>query len=122
VIAAGFVVIGSLLPSISTGGYSLRPWRPEIRELPAVLAQLQGERTVLVQSGLYPHAGYDSRVQLLTKESLADARYAGAAVVLAPAMSAYPMDAELNSLAERPVILSTGTGLVVIRNPFSRLP
>ena len=122
VIGAGLIVAGSLLPSISTGGYSLRPWRPEIGELSAVLAQLTGERTVLVQSALYPHAGYDSRVQLLTKESLADARYAGAAVVIAPAMSAYPMDAELNSLAQRPAILSTGTGLVVIRNPFSHLP
>ena len=122
VIGAGLIVTGSLLPSISTGGYSLRPWRPEIGELSAVLVRLKGERTVLVQSGLYPHAGYESRVQLLTKETLADPRYAGAAVVLAPAMSAYPMDAELKSLVQHPAILSTGTGLVVIRNPFVRLP
>jgi uncharacterized membrane protein len=122
VIAAGLIVSGSLLPSISTNGYSLRPWRPEIGELSAVLTQLNGERTVLVQSGLYPHAGYDSRIQLLTKESLADPRYAGAAIVLAPAMSAYPMDAELDSLAQRPAILATAEGLVVVRNPYSRLP
>jgi hypothetical protein len=123
VLAAGLIVIGSLVPNVSNAGYSLRPWRPEVGTLSGVLSQLNGERAVLVQGGLYPHAGYDSRVQLLTKESLADARYAGAAIVLAPAMSAYPMDApELNALVQRPVILSTATGLVVIRNPFSRRP
>ena len=121
VIAAGVIVAGSLLPNISSGGYSLRPWRPEIRELSDVLKNLDGERIVLVQSGLYPHAGYDSRIQLLTKNSLADARYVGAAIVLAPAMSAYPMDwLELDFLVERPPILSTASGVLVIRYPVSR--
>jgi uncharacterized membrane protein len=117
-IAAAAIVAGSLLPSISTGGYSLRPWRPEIGELATVLQQLKNDPAVLVQSGLYPHAGYDSRVQLLTKESLVDARYAGAAIVLAPALSGYPMDArDLSALTERPAIRSTPPGIVVVRNP-----
>jgi hypothetical protein len=119
VIGAAAIVAGSLLPSISTAGYSLRPWRPEVSDVSAVLKQLAGERSVLVQSGLYPHAGYDSRVQLLTKDSLADARYAGAAIVLAPAMSAYPMDkGEYDELRQRPAILATPTGILVIRNPL----
>jgi uncharacterized membrane protein len=124
VIAAAAVAAGSLLPSISTGGYSLRPWRPETAEVATVLQQLKDEPAVLVQSGLYPHAGYESRVQLLTKESLGDDRYAGAAIVLAPALSAYPMDdsPELKTLTERPTIRSPANGVIVVRNPVSREP
>ena len=124
VIAAAVVAGGSLLPSISTGGYSLRPWRPETAEVGTVLQHLKDEPAVLVQSGLYPHAGYESRVQLLTKDSLVDERYAGAAIVLAPALSAYPMDdsPELKTLTERPAIRSPANGVIVVRNPVSRQP
>lgn len=121
VIAAALVVTGSLVPSLSSSGYSLRPWRSEIRELPSVLRELSAERTVLVQSGLYPHAGYDVRIQLLTNESLADPRYAGAAIVLAPALNAFPMEETvLNGLARQPAIVSAEKGVLAVRNPFSR--
>ena len=81
-----------------------------------MLQRLSEERTVLVQSSLYPHAGYQSRVRLLTHDSLADQRYAGAAIVLAPALSAYPLNSrEVNSLAQRQAILKTTAGLVVVR-------
>ena len=81
------------------------------------LDQLSGERSVLVQSGLYPHAGYDSRIQLLTEDSLADARYSGAAIVLAPAMNAYPLDKrEYDELRQRTAIRATAKGILVVRN------
>ena len=49
---------------------------------------------MLVQSGLYPHAGYEERVQLLTPEALLETQNAGVAVLLAPAISAYPFQSE----------------------------
>jgi uncharacterized membrane protein len=79
VIASVVVVIAAMAGGVSTGGYSLRPWKQEISKLSQVIESLQAEKSVLVQSGLYPHAGYDPRVQLLTSQTLADPRFAGAA-------------------------------------------
>jgi hypothetical protein len=84
--AAAAVLLGALLVG---GGYSLRPWRAEVAAMPDAMRQLQNEPIVLVQSGLYPHAGYEARVRLLTPETLHDA--AGAVALLAPALSAYPL-------------------------------
>jgi hypothetical protein len=90
VFAGAIVVLGALLVGSGNRGYSLRPWKPETAAVPEALALLAGERVVLVQSGLFPHAGYDERVQLLTQDTLDDPRNAGAAVLLAADVSAYP--------------------------------
>ena len=115
-IAAAVILAGALLAGISDAGYSLRPWKPQVAAVPRVLRQLDGERFVLVQSALYPHAGYDERVQLLTSESLRDPRYAGAALLLAPGLSAYPLSpAEFEALSQRDVVASSHEGLLVVR-------
>jgi hypothetical protein len=81
-----------------------------------MLRQLQGEPFVLVQSALYPHAGYDDRVQLLTNESIRDPRYTRAALLLAPGLSAYPLStAEFEALLQREVMAKTDDGLLVVR-------
>jgi hypothetical protein len=48
---------------------------------------------VLVQSGLYPHAGYDGRVKLLAPHSLDNPWHRGAIVLLAERASPYPFEA-----------------------------
>jgi uncharacterized membrane protein len=121
VVAAAVVVIAAMAGSLSTGGYSLRPWKQVIARLPQVIESLNAEKSVLVQSGLYPHAGYDARVQLLTNETLEDPRFAGAAIVLAPGLSAYPFDANgLAPLLLLPEVLRTREGLLVVRGPGGR--
>jgi uncharacterized membrane protein len=123
VVLSAVVIIGAMAGGVSSGGYSLRPWKQEIAKLPQVLESLSAEKFVLVQSGLYPHAGYDSRVQLLTSHTLADPRFAGAAIVLAPALSAYPFDREgLAPLLLLPEVLRTREGLLVVRQPGGRYP
>ena len=116
VIAAAVILAGALLAGISDAGYSLRPWKPQVGAVPRLLRQLKGEPFVLVQSALYPHAGYDERVQLLTNESIRDPRYAGAALLLAPGLSAYPLStAEFEALSQREVMATTDEGLLVVR-------
>jgi len=123
VVAAVVIVIAALAGGLSSGGYSLRPWKQEIAKLPQVIESLNAEKSLLVQSGLYPHAGYDSRVQLLTSQTLGDPRFAGAAIVLAPGLSAYPFDADaLAPLLLLPEVLRTREGLVVVRQPGGRYP
>jgi hypothetical protein len=78
--AAVLILASALLVGSGNRGYSLRPWRTEIAARPGALAELTNERIVLVQSGLYPHGGYDARIQLLTPTTLRDSEYAGAAV------------------------------------------
>jgi hypothetical protein len=115
-IAAAVILAGALLAGISDAGYSLRPWKPQVAAVPRVLRQLHSERFVLVQSALYPHAGYDQRVQLLTNESLRDPRYAGAALLLAPGLSAYPLStADLEALSRREAAARTEDGLLIVR-------
>lgn len=117
-IAAAVILAGALLAGISDAGYSLRPWKPQVSAVPRMLRQLNGERFVLVQSALYPHAGYDERIQLLTSESIRDPRYAGAALLLAPGLSTYPLSsAEFEALSQRDVVARSDEGLLVVRAP-----
>ena len=114
--AAAVIVAGALLAGSADAGYSLRPWRPQVGAVPRMLRQLNGERFVLVQSALYPHAGYDERVQLLTLESIRDPRYAGAALLLAPGLSTYPLSAaEFEALSQQEVVTRSDEGLLVVR-------
>jgi len=116
IVAGATILLGALLVGIGNRGYSLRPWKAETAAVPAALASLAGERVVLVQSGLYPHAGYDERVQLLTRETLGDARNAGAAVLLAPRLSAYPFHrSELERLSYLPAIAPMPGDLTAVR-------
>ena len=115
-IATLAVLSGALLVGSTRGGYSLRPWKAEVRQVSAALSDLGGERLVLVQSGLYPHAGYETRVQLLTPETLRDPNSDGAAVMLAPGLSAYPFrPGELDHLATLSPIREPAAGVVVVR-------
>jgi hypothetical protein len=98
--------------------YSFRPWKPAIDGVPEALSRLADEPVVLVQSGLVPHAGYDRRFRLLTPETLRDPRSAGAAVLLARRIDAYPFRmADLGALLEHEPIVALPDGLVAVRLP-----
>jgi uncharacterized membrane protein len=117
VAAAAALLGGALLVGSGNRGYSLRPWKPEIAAIPEAVRRLAGERAVLVQSGLLPHAGYDERFRLLTQETLDDVRHAGAAVLLAPNVGAYPFKAKslAASLSHLPPVGPMPDGLVAVR-------
>jgi uncharacterized membrane protein len=116
--AAVVVFLAALLVYGDRAGYSLRPWRPEVAATPQVISSLSSEPVVLVQSALHAHAGYDPRVVLLTRETLADAKYRGVAIVLAPRLNAYPFSrGELDWLIGRPPVISTPGGVLVVRRP-----
>ena len=70
--AGGIVFVGALVVGSDRAGYSVRPWRAEMASVRDAVSLLAGERVVLVQSDLYPHAGYSLRIQLLTPHSLRD--------------------------------------------------
>jgi uncharacterized membrane protein len=115
-VAAGLLIAGALIAGISNAGYSLRPWKPEIAEVPGALRAIGQNEVILVQSGLYPHAGYASHVQLLSDVTLNDPRYARAVLLLAPAVSAYPLtSADMSRLYRLPVAMATPPGLVAVR-------
>jgi uncharacterized membrane protein len=115
--AAAIVVLGALLVGSGRAGYSLRPWRAEIAAVPEAVSLLASERVLLVQSGLYPHAGYSPRVQLLTPHSLRDRGNIEAAILIAPDAGGYPFSREeLHQLARFPVIRPLPAGLVAVRN------
>lgn len=119
-LAALTVLAGALLVGSTSAGYSLRPWRAEIASVPALLAKLADEPVVLVQSGLYPHAGYDERIRLLTPDALKDPANAGAIALLAPAVGAYPFSrAELQRLTALPPDGPATDGLLAVRLPSS---
>lgn len=114
--AASVVLMGALLVGSTSHGYSLRPWSAAVGAVPDALAQLADEPVVLVQSGLYPHAGYDERIQLLTPETLNDPAHMGAAVLIAPGVDAYPFNAgELASLGTLQPFRSMASGIVISR-------
>jgi uncharacterized membrane protein len=116
--AATVILLAALIVYGDRAGYSLRPWKEEIAATPRIIRQLANQPAVLVQSGLYPHAGYDPRIQLLTPETLRDTRYAGAALVLAPRVNAYPFTTEeLKPLAMLPPVLPAVDGVLVVRRP-----
>ena len=114
--AALVVFLAALVVYGDRAGYSLRPWRGEVAATPRVVESLSTEGTILVQSALYPHAGYDARVVLLTRETLRDPKYVGAPILLAPALNAYPFSkGELNDLAGQAREVD---GILVARRPF----
>jgi uncharacterized membrane protein len=92
--AASVVLAGALLVGGSSHSYSLRPWSSAVAAVPEALERLADEPVVLVQSGLYPHAGYDARVQLLTPETLREPRDRPAALLVAPGVNGYPFSAQ----------------------------
>ena len=80
------------------------------------LALLSSQPTILVQSGLYPHAGYSSRIQLLTPQTARDPAFVGGVALLAPSVSAYPLDAdERAKLARLPSVGTMPPGLIAVR-------
>ena len=84
--------------------------------MPATLQSTPAAQRVLVQSALYPHAGYDERVRLLTPLTLKDPANAGALVLLAPALSAYPFTAaELDKIARSPTRHALPSGIVTVQ-------
>jgi uncharacterized membrane protein len=116
--AAALLVGGVLLAGVASRGYSLRPWKAEIRAAGQAVAALNDERIVLVQSGLFPPVGYDARLQLLTPETLQDPANRHAAILLAPRVDAYPFRRrEIEALADLTPIQPLPDGLVVVRRP-----
>ena len=115
VAAALVIFLAALLVYGDRAGYSLRPWRAEVGATPRVVQTFPADRAILVQSALYPHAGYDARVVLLTRETLNDPKYAGAVTLLAPGLDAYPfVKDELEGLAGR---AQEVRGVMVVRRP-----
>ena len=113
-VAAALVVIGAL---VIGPGYALRSWRAEVAAVASAIELLGDEKIVLVQSSLYPHAGYDARVQLLTPRALADPANRNAAVLIAPDLRRYPFaDAEFARLLVAPSIREVPGGLSAVRN------
>jgi hypothetical protein len=121
-LAAAAVVLGALLVGSGSRGYSFRPWKAEVTAMPDALHRLADEPMVLVQSGLFPHAGYDERFRLLTPETLNDPRHAAAVVLFAPRVSAYPFTAPrlAENLAGLPAIGGLPDGLFAVRLPDLR--
>jgi uncharacterized membrane protein len=114
--AALAVLLGPLLVGSGHRGYSLRPWRTETAAVRDALTQLGPEPRVLVQSGLFPHAGYDERFQLLTPETLADPRNSGAVLLLARRIGAYPFfGAEMDRISRFPSAGAVPGGLLAVR-------
>jgi uncharacterized membrane protein len=114
--AAAVVLLGAILVGSGSRGYSLRPWRAELAAVPEAVQRLAGEPVVLVQSGLFTHAGYDERFKLLTPETLSDRRNAGAVLLLAARIGAYPFSwNELAHFREWPVVQPMPGGLVAVR-------
>jgi uncharacterized membrane protein len=117
-IAATVVVLGAL---VIGPGYALRSWRAEVAAVRSAIERLRNDETVLVQSALYPHAGYEPRIQLLTPRALADPANRNAAVLIAPDLRRYPFaDAEFNQLLNRPVIFQLPGGLRAVRNDVAK--
>lgn len=114
--AASAILGGALVAGITDAGYTVRPWKSEIAAVSSAIEALANEPVVLVQSGLYPHAGYESRVQLLTEDALADPANSGAIVLLAPSVNAWPLSKEdIDALASRPQATLMSPGLIAVR-------
>jgi uncharacterized membrane protein len=114
--AAVAVLLGPLLVGSGHRGYSLRPWKSETAAVQDALTQLGAEPKVLVQSGLFPHAGYDERFQLLTPETLADPRNEGAVLLLARRVGAYPFfGTEMDRISRFPSAGAVPGGLLAVR-------
>ena len=105
-----------LATTVSTGlGYSLRPWKGELKAVPEALAHLAGYDEVLVQGGLYPHAGYEGHVQLLTPHDLRATEGTRVAILLATRGSTYPLKQhEWKCLTDLPRLAPMPHGLLAI--------
>lgn len=121
-LTAALLLGGAILVGGGHRGYSLRPWRSEIEALPDALAAFGDEPVVLIQSSLFPHAGYDERFKLLTPPTLHDPTHSRAVVVLAEQLSAYPFnaktpdhDAHLSFLLAAPSLRPMPKGLHAVR-------
>ncbi|PYQ47607.1 MAG: hypothetical protein DMF78_23275 [Acidobacteria bacterium] len=115
-VAGVAVLLGALLVGSGHRGYSLRPWKAETAAVPEAVAALAGEPTVLVQSGLLPHAGYDERFQLLTAETLNDRRNLGAVLLLTRHAGAYPFTPfDVDRLSQLAPAGTMPGGLVAVR-------
>ena len=113
-IMASAVVL--LAATVAGSGYTVLPWKHEVASVPRALELLAHERVVLVQSGLFPHAGYEGRVKLLTPRSLRNPQNTGAAALLAPRISSYPFRRRaLSCLMELPIIAPMPDGLGAVR-------
>jgi len=113
-IAAASVV--ALAAAVVGGGYSLKAWKAEVTAVPRALELLASEPIVLVQSGLYPHAGYDERIKLLTPATLRDPANMGAAVLIARRVSFYPFRRRaVHCLKRLPVIRPMPDRLMAVR-------
>ncbi|MEO7273120.1 MAG: DUF2079 domain-containing protein [Vicinamibacterales bacterium] len=113
VLAATLVVLSALTVGL---GYSVRPWKAELAGVQKALETLGLDTVVLVQSGLYPHAGYAPTVKLLALNSLSNPDYHNAIVLLAPGLSAYPLTPSQRRCLE--ALPSAGTmpgGLMAVR-------
>jgi uncharacterized membrane protein len=119
VMAAATLVFGALVVGSTTEGYSLRPWKAPLREVPAAIRAVPDSQLVLVQSGLYPFAGYQSRVQLLTPETRAQAAGTSTVLLVSPLVSAYPFSREEHDdLLDLPrVQANLPDGLIAVRVP-----
>ena len=106
-----------LLSALTVGlGYSVRPRRPELSAVKSSLDRFKTQQ-VLVQSGLYPHAGYDQNVKLLAPHRLRDAPPDEAVILLAPGISAYPFEqGERHCLEQLPRVATITPGLFAVRS------
>jgi uncharacterized membrane protein len=111
--AAAIVLLGALLVGSGDRGYSLRPWKAEVAAVPGALASFSAEPVVLIQSGLFPHAGYDTRFRLLTPDTLIE--HPGAPILLAPRVNGYPFEArEIELLAYSASVQPMAHGLLAV--------
>ena len=111
-------MVAAVLAGSTDGGYSLRPWSPAVRALPAALNRVSNEPLILVQSALYPHAGYDSRIQLLTPHALQTPMNVEPVLVLTSTESAYPFnEREARAMLKFPRVADVPGGIVIVRRP-----
>lgn len=118
-VAAVLLVAGALLVGSTSEGYSLRPWKSELTQVPAAIRALPSNQLILVQSGLYPFAGYEAHVQLLTPETRARAAGTTTVLLLTRWVSGYPFTtAEMDVLLALPrVQVGLPDGLVAVTVP-----
>jgi uncharacterized membrane protein len=113
VLASAAVLLAAM---VAGPGYTVMPWKHEVAAVPRALELLADERVVLVQSGLFPHAGYEERVKLLTPGTLRNPENIGAAALIAPRVSFYPFRRRtISCLTELPMIAPMPEGLFAVR-------
>jgi hypothetical protein len=106
----------TLFSALSIGlGYSLRPWKAELGSVKEAVSALAAYDRVLVQGGLYPHAGYESRVQLLTSHELQAQEGQSAVILLSHRGSSYPLKRrQWRCLTSLPGLEGMPSGLIAV--------